>query len=129
MSYSDPEEAKRQGSQNAINYLTSLKDAIESYDEAKAKYLVEPDNDRAKDDLIRTRDNLQDILDKNPLTVNLFGNVKKESFDIDISKAISSMEELTKVAGTDYMEFFATPGNQPSRVNLIGMLMLGTAAC
>ena len=101
----DPEEAKRQGSQNAINYLTSLKDAIESYDEAKAKYLVEPDNDRAKDDLIRTRDNLQDILDKNPLTVNLFGNVKKESFDIDISKAISSMEELKKVAGTDYMEF------------------------
>ena len=101
----DPEDAKAQGADNAIAYLDALSDAIESYDEAKAKYLVEPDNDRAKDDLIRTRDNLQDILDQNPLTVNLFGNVKKESFDIDISKAISSMEELTKVAGTDYMEF------------------------
>lgn len=101
----DPEDAKAQGADNAIAYLDALSDAIESYDEAKAKYLVEPDNDRAKDDLIRTRDNLQDILDQNPLTVNLFGNVKKESFDIDMSKAISSMEELKKVAGTDYMEF------------------------
>lgn len=101
----DPEDAKAQGADNAIAYLDALSDAIESYDEAKAKYLVEPDNERAKDDLLKTKANLQDILDQNPLNINLLGNVKKEALDIDLSKAVSSMEELKKVAGTDYMEF------------------------
>lgn len=67
----DPEEAKAQGAENAIVYLGALKDAIEAYDEAKAKYLVEPDNARALEDLKRTRDNLQTQLAQNPLTVKV----------------------------------------------------------
>ena len=67
----DPEEARWQGTQNAINYLEALSDAIEAYDKAKAKYLVEPDNDRAKADLERTRANLQAQLNANPLKATI----------------------------------------------------------
>ena len=70
----DPENAKAQGSENAIYYLDALSDAIEAYDEAKAKYLVEPDNDRAKADLERTRANLQAQLNANPLKATITTN-------------------------------------------------------
>jgi TP901 family phage tail tape measure protein len=100
----DPDEAKAQGSQNAINYLTALKDAIESYDEAKAKYLVEPDNERALADLERSRANLQARLDANPLkapVVTAWGQFDTKSF----SELIMDPEAV-KNAAVDIDKFF-----------------------
>ena len=100
----DPEEAKAQGSQNAINYLTALKDAIESYDEAKAKYLVEPDNERALADLERSRANLQAQLDANPLkapVVTAWGQFDTKSF-----AELIMDPEAVKNAAVDIDKFF-----------------------
>jgi hypothetical protein len=100
----DPEEAKRQGSQNAINYLTSLKDAIESYDEAKAKYLVEPDNERARADLERARANLQAQLDANPLKATV--TTTWGQFDTKSFAELIMDPEAVKNAALDINKFF-----------------------
>ncbi len=101
----DPEEAKAQGSQNAILYLTALKDAIESYDEAKAKYLVEPDNERALADLERSRANLQAQLDANPLQAKIetqWGQFDTKSF----ADLMGLGPEAMKNAAVDIDKFF-----------------------
>jgi hypothetical protein len=84
----DPEEAKAQGADNAIAYLDALKSAIEGYDEAKAKYLLDPDNEQAKEDFLTAHDNLQAIADQNPLV---------EKVTVDTSMFGSAM---TDVAGS-----------------------------
>lgn len=70
----DPEEAKKQGADNAIAYLDALGNAVESYDKAKLQYIMDPDNEKAKEDLLTARDNLQQILDQNPLEVPVTGD-------------------------------------------------------
>jgi len=67
----DPAEAKRQGADNAIAYLEALKDAIESEEAAKAKVLLDPDDENARAELERSIDNLSTIAEQNPLTVRV----------------------------------------------------------
>ncbi len=100
----DPEEAKAQGSQNAIAYLTAIKEAIESYDEAKAKYLVEPDNERARADLERARANLQAQLDANPLKATV--TTTWGQFDTKSFAELIMDPEAVKNAAVDINKFF-----------------------
>ncbi|HPM26521.1 MAG TPA: phage tail tape measure protein, partial [Methanothrix sp.] len=100
----DPEEAKAQGSQNAIAYLTAIKEAIESYDEAKAKYLVEPDNERARADLERARANLQAQLDANPLKATV--TTTWGQFDTKSFAELIMDPEAVKNAALDINKFF-----------------------
>ena len=104
LQFYDPEEAKAQGSQNAIAYLTAIKEAIESYDEAKAKYLVEPDNERARADLERARANLQAQLDANPLKATV--TTTWGQFDTKSFAELIMDPEAVKNAALDINKFF-----------------------
>lgn len=97
----DPEEAKAQGADNAIAYLDALKSAIEGYDEAKAKYLLEPDNEQAKEDFLTAHDNLQAIADQNPLVekvtvdTGIFGSAMTDvAGSIDLADILADPEEF-----------------------------------
>ena len=100
----DPEEAKAQGADNAIVYLDAIKSAIESYDEAKAKYLLEPDNERAAADLATARANLQTQLDGNPLTVKV--ETGWGQFDTKSLPELIYDEDALKAAAVDTEKFF-----------------------
>jgi len=97
----DPEEAKRQGADNAMAYLTSLGDALDSYEKAKVEYLAEPDNEYAKAEFDRALGNLRAIADQNPIIAkvdvdtSLFGT-KMENLagSVDLKKLISDPEEF-----------------------------------
>lgn len=81
----DPEEARKQGADNAIAYLTSLKDALDSYEKAKVKYLAEPDNENSEAALDLALGNLQAKIDQNPLKVKI---------DADTSLFNTRMDDL-----------------------------------
>ena len=100
----DPEEAKAQGSENAIAYMDALSQAIQSYDEAKAKYLVEPDNERARADLERARANLQAQLDANPLKATV--TTTWGQFDTKSFAELIMDPEAVKNAALDINKFF-----------------------
>jgi len=100
----DPEEAKAQGSENAIAYMDALSQAIQSYDEAKAKYLVEPDNERARADLERARANLQAQLDANPLKATV--TTAWGQFDTKSFAELIMDPEAVKNAALDINKFF-----------------------
>jgi len=72
----DPEEAKRQGSDNAIAYLEALKDTIESVEAAKAKVLLDPDDENARAELERSISILDTYLTENPITVKVEADTK-----------------------------------------------------
>jgi hypothetical protein len=67
----DPNEAKRQGADNAIAYLSALQDALDSYEKAKIMFLAEPDNENLKKTLDASLANAQAILGQNPLKVTV----------------------------------------------------------
>ncbi|HOV82706.1 MAG TPA: phage tail tape measure protein [Methanothrix sp.] len=67
----DPAEAKKQGADNAIAYLEALKDTIESVEAAKAKVLLDPDDENARAELERSVSRLDIYLAENPLTVKI----------------------------------------------------------
>lgn len=111
----DPEEAKKQGTDNAIAYLDALGNAVESYDKAKLQYIMDPDNEKAKEDLLTARDNLQQILDQNPLEVPVTG---------DFSMFNTAMDN---VAGSiDLADILADPSNFKEQVMNIPEFMENT---
>jgi len=113
LKFYDPEEAKRQGADNAIAYLNALKDALDSYEKAKVKYLAEPDNENARAEFDRALENLQAIADQNPLKVkvdadtSLFNTAMANvAGSIDLKKLLSDPAEF-KAAVMDIPEFMA----------------------
>jgi TP901 family phage tail tape measure protein len=107
----DPEEAKRQGADNAMAYLTSLGDALDSYEKAKVEYLAKPDNEYAKAEFDRTLGNLQAIADQNPIKAkvdadtSLFGTKMDDlAGSVDLKKLISDPGEFKKTV-MDIPEF------------------------
>lgn len=107
----DPEEARKQGADKAIEFLTGLQTALANYEEAKAQYLLEPDNEQAQKALQIARDRLQEGLDKSPLVVkvdgdtSLFGTKMDDlAGSVDLKKLISDPEEFKKTV-MDIPEF------------------------
>lgn len=101
----DPDEAERQGADNAINYLESIKDTIESIDAAKAKLLIDPDDNNAQRELDSSIERLQLIADNNPLTV------KVEADTTDLYSAVwdalmGGDTDLTKLGVSDPERYF-----------------------
>lgn len=77
---------------------------MKAYDKAKAKYLVEPDNDRAKADLERTRANLQAQLNANPLKATI--TTTWGQFDTKSFAELIMDPEAVKNAALDINKFF-----------------------
>lgn len=109
----DPEEARKQGADKAIEFLTGLQSALANYEEAKAKYLLEPDNELAAAALEVARARLQEGLDKNPLVAKVTAdtslfNTKMDDLagSVDLKKLISDPAEF-KAAVMDIPEFMA----------------------
>jgi TP901 family phage tail tape measure protein len=128
----DPTEAKRQGADNAIAYLEALKSAIESEEAAKARVLLDPDDENARAELERSIDNLEIIAAQNPLTIKVeadtrllytqvldaVSSLSGTALDIKLNElGISNVDRYTKYAQgelRDALGELSTRGQSPT---------------
>jgi TP901 family phage tail tape measure protein len=97
----DPEEAKRQGADNAIAYLGALHDSLDSYESAKVKFLAEPDNEQARTAFETALGNLQQVAEANPL------KIKADTSDLysEVFKALMQGKDWASMGVTNPQRF------------------------
>lgn len=129
----DPAEASRQGADNATAYLNALKDAIESVDAAKAKVLLDPDDEAAQAELKAAVDRLELYGEQNPITIKVeadtrllytqvldaISSLSGTALDVKLNElGISNVDRYTEYAQgelRDTLGELSTKGQAPTR--------------
>jgi hypothetical protein len=118
----DPEAAKAQGTDNAIIYLTSLKEAIENYEDLKAKLLFDPDNDNLRELVEKAKQIVEDYSENSPAVLkvtadtSIFGTSMTDiAGSIDLADIIANPSTIDTIVGSgeDALQDFIDNTFQP----------------